>query len=211
MASSTHIYYSASTPSSHFPSSSSHNTTTRGPFSFPYHVSDAANASEAFAEVNRALQSRNTRQSLSRRVPQGPREPRAPNPEILSYRPRTLKKETLPQDTSQLYPPFMYAHTTHERGTASPRFSTASSPAVLYPGRPSFPSTNVREIGRYEGYPRDLTSGGHVRPARPVLKLITPSSPQWAAASAADRRERTFQDMGYQSKSLRDRSSCIIM
>ncbi|KAL5640847.1 hypothetical protein ACGC1H_001363 [Rhizoctonia solani] len=212
MASSKHTYYSASTPSNPFLSSSSYAPTTRGSFSSQYHGSDAANTLEAFAEVNRALQSRNARQSLPRRMPQGPREPRAPNPETLPHQPVTMRKELLPQDASQLYPSYMHAHITQEHDIVNTRFSTASSPPVLYPRRLSFPSINDREIGRYEGYPRGTTSEGHVQPARPVLKLITPSSPQWAVVgSTAYTRDRTFQDMGYQSKSLKDRSSCIIM
>ncbi|KAH7344512.1 hypothetical protein B0J17DRAFT_4237 [Rhizoctonia solani] len=210
MASSTYSYYSAATPSEHFPSSSSH-IPTRGLPPPPYHVNGAANTLEAFAEVNRALQSRNARQSLPRRVPQGPRAPRALNSEIFPYQPRTLEKEQLPQDASQLYPPFMHAYANQEYNVVNPRFSTASSPAVLYSGSPAFSSSSDRENGRYEEYPRDFASMGHTRPARPTLKLITPSSPQWASVSTTQRQDRTFRDMGYQSRSLKDRSSCIVM
>ncbi|EUC65431.1 reovirus sigma C capsid domain protein, putative [Rhizoctonia solani AG-3 Rhs1AP] len=121
-------------------------------------------------------------------------------------------KEPLPQDASQLYPSYMRAHITQEHDIVNPRFSTASSPPVLYPRRHSFLSTNDREIGRYNEYPRGPASEGHIQPTRPVLRLITPSNPQWGVVgSTTYARDRTFQDMGYQSKSLKNRPSCIVM
>ncbi|CAE6444074.1 unnamed protein product [Rhizoctonia solani] len=163
MASSKHPYYSMSTPSNYFPPSNSRVPNSWDPAPSSYNVSNAGDALEAFADVNRALQARNARQSLPRRVPQGPREPRAPNPESSPYRPRALKKEQLPQDASQLYPRFMQAHTSQEYDVVNPRFSTVSSPPVLYPRRSSFSSINDRETGRYDEYPADhVTHSGEL-------------------------------------------------
>ncbi|KAB5591124.1 hypothetical protein CTheo_5449 [Ceratobasidium theobromae] len=156
----------------------------------PYYVSETACAMEAFAAVNQALGTRNVRQTR-------------PVSKLEPCRPLNVSKKAQQQER-----PLSCAvtATTSERGI-NPRYSAAS--AIVYPD--VLAGNQPMQPIRHSMHSRGPADTQRLAPARPALRLITPSSPLWQENLGHRRAERSFRDMGFQSKKLKDRSSCLIM
>lgn len=167
------------------------------------YASDAVNLAEAFADVNRALGSRRTRQSMvgessSRAVPA--QAPKTPSPE--PPRPRTLKKPQPASDNSARMDMSRFVETRSRGEVVNPRFSTASEPAYTQPLTP-WAHLRVQDGSRRASMIEQSTV-----PRRPELKIVIPGVP---AARQARHGQRDVLDRGHKSAASKNHSDCVIM
>jgi hypothetical protein len=180
-----------------------HTRTPSGQYPSPYNGSEGMNLAEAFAEVNRALGARTTRQSVAIAKPPAAAPPPQTRP-TEPLRPRTLKKPQLSDGAPRINA--SRESEARRRPEVDHRFSTASAPTT-YIRTPVTPWEH--DSRSQERYWRASTSESIMAARRPDLRIVIP--PARPARSAHRGQKDTFAGMGIRAAPSKDQSGCIAM